>query len=213
MSVTAEDCNKKYGNPKLEHAMILWDVPTELEIGVIPKRIYCNKDMVKPLEKAFRNLIDSGCVKELRTYDGVFHIRKTTKGTSMSLHSWGIAIDVNASSNRYGKVPTLSEDFVKCFTSAGFEWGGDWRLYKDGMHFQLASIEEKIFEPTVGTPVSLSSKYFNETLNIALEKNKIAKLAPSEIMALHIYYSLNTFDVKQRLHHEVCKDFKDILKD
>lgn len=55
--LSSSDCLKKYGPPELEKAMVLWDVPTELEIGAIPKRIYCNKDMVKPLTIAFQNLI------------------------------------------------------------------------------------------------------------------------------------------------------------
>ena len=53
--LTSTDCFKKYGSPELEKSMVLWDVPKELEIGVIPKRIYCNKDLVKTLSIAFAN--------------------------------------------------------------------------------------------------------------------------------------------------------------
>jgi hypothetical protein len=137
--VTSAQCLKKYGNPELEKSMVVWDVPTELEIGMIPKKIYCNKDMVKPLSTAFKNLIDTGKVKELKTWDGCFNIRKKRGLSSMSLHSWGIAIDVNAAWNGLNKEPVLSAGFVKCFTDAGFEWGGTWKR-KDGMHFQLSSI-------------------------------------------------------------------------
>jgi len=137
--VTSAQCLKKYGNPELEHNMIVWDVPTSLEIGVIPKKIYCNKDLVLPLQKAFQNLIDTGKVAELKTWDGCFNIRKKRGLSSMSLHSWGIAIDVNAAWNGLGKSPTLSDEFVKCFTGAGFEWGGNWTR-KDGMHFQLSKL-------------------------------------------------------------------------
>lgn len=116
--------------------MALWDVPPELEIGVIPKKIYCNKDMVKPLTLAFQNLIKTGFVKELKTWDGCFNIRRKRGTISPSLHSWGVAIDVNAAWNGMGKKPTLSTGFVKCFTDAGFDWGGTWTK-PDGMHFQL----------------------------------------------------------------------------
>jgi hypothetical protein len=119
--------------------MVLWDVPSELEIGLIPKKIYCNKDMVNPLSIAFKNLIDTGHVSELKTYDGCFNIRKKRGLSSMSLHSWGVAIDFNAFENGLGVEPKLSAGFVKCFTDAGFDWGGVWRR-KDGMHFQLRSI-------------------------------------------------------------------------
>lgn len=137
--VTSAQALKKYGDPTKESNMTLWDVPKELEIGVLPKRLYCNKDMILPLTKAFKNLISTGCVKELKTWDGCFNIRKKRGLTSMSLHSWGIAIDVNAAWNGLNKEPQLSKEFVNCFTLAGFDWGGTWTR-KDGMHFQLKTI-------------------------------------------------------------------------
>jgi hypothetical protein len=137
--VTSAQALKKYGDPTKESSMVLWDIPTELEIGVLPKRLYCNKDMILPLTKAFKNLISTGCVKELKTWDGCFNIRKKRALTSMSLHSWGIAVDVNAAWNGLNMVPKLSAEFVKCFTDAGFDWGGTWTR-KDGMHFQLKNI-------------------------------------------------------------------------
>ena len=42
---------------------------------------------------------------------------KRGNADSMSLHSWGVAIDVNAAWNGFGKKPTLSTGFVKCFTA------------------------------------------------------------------------------------------------
>lgn len=134
------DCFKKYGEPALNNKwMVLWDVPTELEIGIIPKRIYCNKDLIKPLTKAFKALIKTGKIEELKTWDGCFNIRKMRGGNLPSLHSWGIAIDVNAFENGLHQKPKLSPEFVKCFTDNGFDWGGTWGR-KDGMHFQLSSI-------------------------------------------------------------------------
>lgn len=137
--VTSQQALKKYGDPTLQKWMVLWDVPKELEIGVIPKKLYCNKDLIEPLTKAFKNLINTGKVNELKTWDGCFNIRKKRGLTSMSLHSWGIAIDVNASWNGLNKEPQLSKEFVKCFTDAGFNWGGTWKR-KDGMHFELSKI-------------------------------------------------------------------------
>jgi len=49
--VTSSQALKKYGNPILEKNMVVWDVPSNLEIGIIPKKIYCNKDMIVPLKK------------------------------------------------------------------------------------------------------------------------------------------------------------------
>jgi hypothetical protein len=138
--LTSLQCQKKYGpasdgNP----SMVMWDVPSHLEVGVIPKRLYCNKDLVGPLTRALTALIQSGHVHELKTWDGCFNIRKKRGGSTMSLHSWGVAIDVNAAWNCFGCTPRLSPGFVKCFTDNGFDWGGTWRK-PDGMHFQLKTI-------------------------------------------------------------------------
>ena len=141
--VTSAQCLKKWGDPAIVtnelKYMTVWDVPTHLEIGVIPKKLYCNKHIVAPLIQAFTNLIDREFVKELKTWDGCFNVRRKRGLKSMSLHSWGIAIDVNAAWNGLNKTPQLSAGFVKCFTDAGFDWGGTWTR-KDGMHFQLKTI-------------------------------------------------------------------------
>jgi hypothetical protein len=141
--VTSKQCFDKWGDPLTTHDegkyMVMWDVPTHLEIGVIPKRLYCNRAMIEPLTMAFSNLIKRGFVDELKTWDGCFNIRKKRGLASQSLHSWGVAFDVNASWNGLGKEPKLSAGFVKCITDAGFDWGGNWKR-KDGMHFQLSKI-------------------------------------------------------------------------
>jgi hypothetical protein len=141
--VTSAQCLKKWGDPALVENelkyMTVWDVPTHLEIGVIPKKLYCNKQIVALLIQAFTNLIDRKMVNELKTWDGCFNVRRKRGLKSLSLHSWGIAIDVNAAWNGLGKEPTLSKEFVQCFIDAGFDWGGTWTR-KDGMHFQLKSI-------------------------------------------------------------------------
>lgn len=141
--VTSAQCLKKWGDPAITtnelKYMTLWDVPSHLEIGVIPKKLYCNKLMIGPLMQAFSNIIDRGLIDELKTWDGCFNVRKKRGLKSMSLHSWGIAIDINAAWNGLGKTPTMSAKLVKCFTDCGFEWGGTWSR-KDGMHFQLNRI-------------------------------------------------------------------------
>lgn len=140
--LTSAQATKKFGAPGGSNEgtyMVMWDVPAELEIGVIPKRLYCNQAMVAPLTQAFKNLIQRGFVNELKTWDGCFNIRKKRGLASLSLHSWGLAIDVNAAWNALGAKPTLSAGFVKCFTDAGFDWGGTWSR-PDGMHFQLRAI-------------------------------------------------------------------------
>lgn len=135
--ITSGQCLKKYGNPELEKYMVVWDVPEELELGVLPNRLYCNKDMIAPLATVFNNIIERGLLPQVKTFDGCFNIRQKRGALSQSLHSWGVAIDINAAWNGFGKVPTMSNELVQCFKDAGFDWGGDWAK-PDGMHFQLA---------------------------------------------------------------------------
>ena len=137
MMMTHKDCLLKYGDPKNENNMVLWDVPAHLETGVIPRKIYCNKDLILPLEKAFSHIIDRGLIRELKTWDGCFNPRNKRGSATPSLHSWGIAVDINAGWNGWNKKPTMSAGLVACFKDAGFDWGGDWSK-PDGMHFQLA---------------------------------------------------------------------------
>jgi hypothetical protein len=99
-------------------------------------RIYAHKLMEAPLRQAFKNLVDRGFAKELHTFDGCVCVRPMTSGNGWSVHAWGLAVDFNAGTNGYGRRPTLSAGFTKCFTNAGFEWGGRWST-PDGMHFQL----------------------------------------------------------------------------
>lgn len=77
---------------------------------------------------------------------GAYNCRNVTGGSSYSIHAYGAAIDINPAQNGYGpKVnPCPSDmpaDFVNCFRSNGFGWGGAWRSVCDAMHFSGASRE------------------------------------------------------------------------
>jgi hypothetical protein len=137
--ITSQQALKKYGPPETEKFMVIWDVPTELEHGAIPKRIYCNRDLVAPLGIAFANVISRGLASEIRTWDGCFNVRRKRGATSSSLHSWGIAIDINAAWNQFGKKGNMSTELAQCFIDAGFDWGATWKT-PDFMHFQLSKI-------------------------------------------------------------------------
>lgn len=138
--VTPEQCTKKYGDPSAKSVnLVVWLPEDIIQLPHLPKRIFCNRDLIKPLRQALVNLIARGHKDELHSWDGCFNIREQRGSTQTSLHSWAIAIDLNAAENPLGKPPVLSDGFVKCFTDAGFDWGGNWKR-KDGMHFQLSKI-------------------------------------------------------------------------
>lgn len=138
--ITSADCYKKYGEPSDKNPwLVLWDVPANIELGVIPNKLYCNKDMIGPLTMAFQNIIDRELLDELKTFDGCFCIRNIRGSKSMSLHSWAVAIDFNANGNQLGQEPKINPKLVACLTDVGFDWGGNFKR-KDGMHFQLSKI-------------------------------------------------------------------------
>lgn len=139
---------KKYGVPSATIAfegrvLTLWDVPDDInrDLACIPNKIYCNKDIVRPLELVFRDLIrayKAGQLEKLDsliTWDGCFNIRKKRGLQSLSTHAWGVAVDINAFRNQLGKTPTFSDKFACIWERHGWTWGGRWAR-PDGMHFQ-----------------------------------------------------------------------------
>lgn len=137
--ITSELCYKKYGNPYKVNNMAIWEVPFELHFKPLPLEIYCNKDLIIPLENSLKEIIRLNLQSQIKTWDGCFCIRTKRKSKSLSLHSWGVAFDINAIWNKMGKSPTMSQELVNCFTGNGFDWGGNWKT-PDGMHFQLSKI-------------------------------------------------------------------------
>lgn len=54
----------------------------------------------------------------------------------LSLHSWGIAVDLNPKLYPYGSKQRPSAALILAFEKHGFRWGGDWRT-PDPMHFEI----------------------------------------------------------------------------
>lgn len=101
------------------------------------KRIYCNRDLIPYLDKAFKTLIDRDLFKELKTFDGCWNIR-AIRGTTdkWSMHSFGVAIDINASENQLGGPQTFSNEFIKAWVDSGWTAGANFKRI-DPMHFQI----------------------------------------------------------------------------
>lgn len=86
--------------------------------------------------------------KDLKKYvskiAGTFNWRKIAGTKSLSLHSFGIAIDINRKYSHYWRWGNLSDpkyknsipmEIVDIFEKHGFIWGGKWYHY-DTMHFE-----------------------------------------------------------------------------
>ncbi|MCF7947675.1 MAG: M15 family metallopeptidase [Spirochaetia bacterium] len=79
--------------------------------------------------------------EQYNRYGGVFNYRHKRGGGELSVHSWGIAIDLNPHLGRFGSqedANTYPRAIVEIFKERGFEWGGDW-ANPDAMHFQACT--------------------------------------------------------------------------
>ncbi|SDE82231.1 D-alanyl-D-alanine carboxypeptidase [Dyadobacter soli] len=135
----------KFGDPYNERLrfenkwMKVWIVPVDIReaIPAMPAKIYLNKLMEAPLDKALRRLISLGLHVEIKTWDGCFNIRKKRGSSGISAHAWGIAVDMNAATNPFKGKVTWSAKFLQVWRDIGWICGADWSAAsKDGMHFQ-----------------------------------------------------------------------------
>ncbi len=103
----------------------------------------CHRSMVPYLESAIDEVIAAGLDSIIDRADfqiagGCYNarlIRGGDKGGAISRHSWGIAVDINPSSNPYGGVVAMDPRIAEIFHKWGFAWGGGW-VYTDGAHFE-----------------------------------------------------------------------------
>lgn len=104
--------------------------------------INCNRKISTLLYGIFQEYVTQG-------YERVYPIRQlgcfvprhkmNDPKRSLSLHSYGIAIDVNWRTNPVGKNGDMSKDLIRIFRRYGWTWGGSWRRPKDPMHFEYYS--------------------------------------------------------------------------
>jgi hypothetical protein len=114
-----------------------------------------------------------------------FNDRPITGGSSVSLHAYGLAIDINPLQNpyvqrdaqgrlaysppagqAYGKRqasrPGSSEQIVELFAQHGFLiWGGDWKKPVDYQHFQVS---RKLAERMAKLPAPQARQVFESTV-------------------------------------------------
>lgn len=74
----------------------------------------------------------------IETYDGCYVVRNVRGMSAPSIHSWGLAIDLNAGSNELGTPGSQPVVLIKAFADHGWFWGGQYHHRKDPMHFQRA---------------------------------------------------------------------------
>jgi peptidoglycan L-alanyl-D-glutamate endopeptidase CwlK len=103
-------------------------------------------DLIKVVEHAITITPIDFCVLEgLRTHDRQVELVKTGKSKTMnSRHLTGHAVDLGALPNgklswdmQYYKELSLYVKQAASQLNIPIEWGGDWKTFKDGPHYQL----------------------------------------------------------------------------
>ena len=148
--LTLADAIGKYGpielgkwTREIECATVII-IPDDIAAGWIKtatgnptKHVYGNKDLQSPLLTALDNIKQRGLLSELKTFDGCLEIRDVRGDPgNYSAHSWGLAIDINASENRLGQKTLMTLPFSQCWKDAGFRWGAEFHRC-DSMHYTL----------------------------------------------------------------------------
>lgn len=119
---------------------------------------YLLKDLVTPLTTVLKSIEQKGLSDGVYGVDASIYPRDTTGSQNvgaLSGHSFGVAIDVNASIYPYGKTGyekylkdlkagIKSAKVIEVFANSGlFNWGGNYNNTKDAHHFSLKSINGK----------------------------------------------------------------------
>ncbi|MET0523883.1 MAG: M15 family metallopeptidase [Nocardioides sp.] len=100
--------------------------------------VRCNKLMLPQLRAALQEITDQGLADEIHPgeYAGCYYPRFIAGTTTLSNHSFGLALDLNVPGNQRGTVGEMDRQVVSIFKKWGFAWGGDWN-YTDPMHFEM----------------------------------------------------------------------------
>ena len=119
-------------------------VKTQLVWWTVPMsgghRVRIHRFALPAFEQVTENLEAAALTYAVRPSETLAFSPRTISGRrSVSFHAFGIAVDINSSTNPYRSDNVLNTDmppwFVDAWRSAGFCWGGDWQEVKDPMHF------------------------------------------------------------------------------
>ncbi|MCM0621036.1 M15 family metallopeptidase [Nocardioides bruguierae] len=100
--------------------------------------VTCNNAIFPQLRAALTEIVDLGLASEIHPgeYAGCYYPRFIAGTTSLSNHSFGLALDLNVPGNQRGTVGEMDRTVVAVFEKWGFTWGGDW-AFTDPMHFEM----------------------------------------------------------------------------
>lgn len=120
-------------------------VAANIASGTVPilGSVRCHRIMFPQLAAALGEIQEAGLASHIRPGDYAgcwvprFIDRDPRRGLSM--HAFGLAVDLNVSTNQLGTRGDMHPGIVRIFENWGFRWGGWWSR-PDPMHFELARI-------------------------------------------------------------------------
>lgn len=150
------DCAKFYGDPRGKDGkasakwerenLVLVKCPWQLRFAGKPVsgiRIHrkCAESLSRVLTAIWERLGRSQAEIDrigMSVYGSSYVFRAMRGGKSLSMHSYGCALDFDPARNGLGnKTPAMDRRVIEEFEREGWEWGGHWSR-PDGMHFQAA---------------------------------------------------------------------------
>lgn len=108
-------------------------------------KVQVHKKIQTIVQSLFKDYVDKGFEKVYKIYQiGGFVPRHKMNNPkrSLSIHAFGLALDLNWDHNKVGTNGSIPTDVVNLFKQYGFNWGGLWKNLKDPMHFQYYAGEE-----------------------------------------------------------------------
>jgi hypothetical protein len=113
------------------------------EVMPIIGAMTCNKAIFPQLRAALNDVVAQGLSSALHPneYAGCYYPRFIAGTTTLSNHSFGLAMDFNVPENQRGTPGEMNRTVVQIFKDWGFAWGGDWH-YTDPMHFELRELAQ-----------------------------------------------------------------------
>ena len=101
--------------------------------------IHCHKKVANNLRALFYEYLIRHYDERYPIYQlGCFVPRHKMSDTSksLSLHAYGVALDINWKHNKLGTRGNIPKEIILRFKQYGWNWGGLWTKPKDPMHFQ-----------------------------------------------------------------------------
>lgn len=124
-----------------------WVSENIVALGIpLLRKIDCHRLIKNQLVKTFNQIQEEGLLwfidlRDTIRHGGCFFPRHINNDISLPLsrHSWGIAVDINPSTNLVGTKGVLEARIIEIFEKNGFMWGGRWQI-PDPMHFECVQI-------------------------------------------------------------------------